>query len=190
VFLAYHPLRLRNLSSLRIGCHLIVEDDPIVLKIDSAETKTRQGIEQQLSPRLAWVMRRYIDWYRPVLLRAWGRWHAPAADELWVSRDGSPCTAETFRNIIAKHLIGANDLPLSPHLFRSMAATTVSIEAPGSVDLIPAILTHRSHRTGEQYYNLASSLGASRAFASALDELRKDLGKVCGRSTKQADRRR
>lgn len=137
VFLAYHPLRLRNLSSLLIGRHLIVEDDPIVLKIGPAETKTRQGIEQQLSPRLAWVMRRYIDRYRPVLLRARGRWHAPAVDELWVSRDGSPCTAETFRNIIAKHLIGANDLPLSPHLFRSMAATTVSIEAPGSVDLIP-----------------------------------------------------
>jgi integrase/recombinase XerD len=190
VFLAYHPLRLRNLSSLRIGRHLIVEDDPIVLKIDPAEIKTRQGIEQQLSPRLACAIRRYIDRYRRVLLQARGRWHAPAADDLWVSRDGSPCTSGTFRNIIAKHLIGPNGLPLSPHLFRSMAATTVSIEAPGSVDLIPAILTHRSHRAGEHYYNLASSLDASRAFNSALDALRKDLGKVRSRSTKQEDRRR
>jgi hypothetical protein len=58
-----------------------------------------------------------------------------------------------------------------------MAATTVSIEAPGLVDLIAAILTHRSRRTGERYYNLASSLDASRTFNAALDVIRKDLGK-------------
>ncbi len=48
VFLAYHPLRLRNLSSLRIGRHLVVQDNRIVLKIDALETKTRQRIEQEL----------------------------------------------------------------------------------------------------------------------------------------------
>ena len=102
---------------------------------------------------------------------------SPAADELWVSRDGSPCNAQTLRNIIRKHSVGPNGQPLSPHLFRSMAATTMAIEAPASVDLIPAILTHRAHRTGEQYYNLASSLDASRTFNATLDVIRKDLGK-------------
>ena len=54
VFLAYHPLRLRNLSSLRIGRHLVVQDDRIVLLIDALETKTRQRIEQELSPAVVW----------------------------------------------------------------------------------------------------------------------------------------
>jgi integrase len=176
VFLAYHPVRLRNLSSLRIEHHLFDDGDRIVLRIDAPETKARLPIEQELSSRLSCAVRRYVDRYRPVLLRARGRWHAPAGDAFWVSRDGSPCSAQTFCNIIGKYAVGADSRPLSPHLFRSMAATAVAIEAPGSVDLIPAILTHRSHQTGEQYYNLANSLDASRAFNATLDGVRQDLG--------------
>ena len=117
-------------------------------------------------------------------------WHRQAADMLWVSRDGSPCSEQTFRNIVGKHSVGPNGQPVSPHLFRSMAATSVSIEAPESVDLIPAILSHRSHRTGEQYYNLASSLDASRTFGGALDEIRKELETALQESAEQEDRRR
>ena len=190
VFLAYHPLRIRNLSSLHIGRELIIEDDRIALKIDAPETKSRQRIEHELSPRLSRAVKRYIDRYRPVLLRASGRWHAPAGGALWVSRDGSPCSAETFRNIVAKHATGPNGTPLSPHLFRSMAATSVAIEAPGSVDLIPAILTHRSYQTGEQYYNLAGSLDASRAFNGTLDAIRQDLGGAVQGSVRPKERQR
>ena len=56
-------------------------------------------------------------------------------------------------------------------------------------DLIPAILTHRSRRTGEQYYNLASSLDASHAYNNALDAIWKDLGRAPRRSVKQEDKR-
>jgi integrase/recombinase XerD len=108
---------------------------------------------------------------------------------LWVSRDGSPCSEQTFRNIVRKRLVGPNGQPISPHLFRSMAATSVSIEAPESVDLIPAILTHRSHRTGEQYNNLATSLEASRAFSSVLDATQKDLDTMPRLSAEQEDGR-
>jgi integrase len=189
VFLAYHPLRLRNLASLRIGQHLLVQEDRIILKVEASETKARKCIEQELSLRLSLAMRRYSNRYRKVLLRARGRWHAPAADMLWVSRDGSPCSEQTFRNLVGKHSVGPNGQPVSPHLLRSMAATSVSIEAPESVDLIPAILTHGSHRTGERYYNLANSLDASRAFSGALDALRKELSAALHQSAEE-DRRR
>lgn len=66
-------------------------------------------------------------------------------------------------------------LPLSPHLFRSCAATSVAIRAPGSVDIISVILTHSSPMPGERYYNLANSLEASRAHNAMLDELRGEL---------------
>jgi integrase len=191
-FLAHHPLRLRNVLSLRMGHDLIVQDDRFVVQIDAPETKTRQRIYQELSPSLSSAMKRYIDRYRPVLLHARGRCHAPAADELWISRDGSPCSAETFRNIIGKHTAGPNGCPLSPHLFRSMAATSVSIEAPDAVDLIPALLTHRSYRTSEEYYNLAGRLDASRNFSGALDDIRKDLEAAVrsqARSPKTSQRR-
>jgi len=184
VFLSYHPIRLRNLASLRIGRHLVAQDKSLVLIIDATETKGRQRIQQEFSPRLSCAVRRYIDRYRPVLLRARGRWYKPAADELWISHDGSPCSSESFKNIVKKHVVGPNGRPFSPHLFRSMAVTSISIEAPDLVDIIPVILTHRSHRTSEQYYNLAGSLDASRAFGRALDAIRKDL-----KPAKQEDKR-
>jgi integrase/recombinase XerD len=185
VFLAHHPLRLRNLASLRIGEHLLVHEDRVLLKVEASETKAQKCIEQELSPRLSLAVRRYINLHRKVLLLARGRWHAPAADMFWISRDGSPCGEQTFRNIVGKYLVGPNGQPVSPHLFRSMAATSVSIEAPESVDLIPAILSHGSHRTGEQYYNLADSLDASRDFNSELDALREELNAALHQSAEE-----
>jgi integrase/recombinase XerD len=175
LFLAHHPMRLRNLSSLRIGHHLIGQGPVFILKIDASETKARQGSQQELSERLAFAMRRYIEIYRPILLQAKGRWHTKVLDELWISRDGSPCNPQTLRNIVKKHLVGPNGQCISPHLFRTMAATSVSIEAPSEVDVIPVILGHRSYRTGERSYNLASSLDASRAFSATLDSIRTKL---------------
>jgi integrase len=185
VFLAYHPLRLSNLASLRIGRHLLVQEDQVLLKVEASETKARKFIEQELSPRLSLVVRRYINRHRKVLLRARGRWHAPGADMFWISRDGSPCGEKTFRNIVGKYLVGPNGQAVSPHLFRSMAATSVSIEAPESVDLIPAILSHSSHRTAEQYYNLADSLDASRDFNSELEAIREELNAALPQSAEE-----
>ncbi|MGB8631200.1 MAG: tyrosine-type recombinase/integrase, partial [Xanthobacteraceae bacterium] len=175
LFLAHHPMRLRNFFSLRIGHHLIRQGPVFVLNIDASETKARQGSQQELSERLSSAVRRYVETYRPVLLQAKGRWHAKVLDELWISRDGSPCNPQTLRNIVKKHLVGPNGQRISPHLFRTMAATSVSIEAPTEVDVIPVILGHRSYRTGERYYNLASSLDASRAFSATLDSIRTKL---------------
>jgi integrase/recombinase XerD len=175
LFLAHHPMRLRNLSSLRIGHQLIKQGPAFVLNIDASETKTRQSSQQELSERLTFSVRRYIETYRPVLMQAKGRWHTKVLDELWISRDGSPCNPQTLRNIVKKHLVGPNGQRISPHLFRTMAATSVSIEAPSEVDVITVILGHRSYRTGERYYNLAGNLDASRAFSATLDSIRKNL---------------
>jgi integrase len=175
VFLAYHPLRLRNLSALRLGHHLVVMGARFILTIDGSETKGRQGIEQEVAPRLAAALRRYVDHYRPILLKARGRWHARAADELWISRDGSPCSPETLQNIIAKHTSGRDGRPLSPHLFRSMAGTALAVEAPGDIDVVPAVLGHGSAKTAEKHYNVAGSLEASRDHGRLIDDLREQL---------------
>jgi len=86
LFLAHHPMRLRNLSSLRIGHQLIKQGPAFVLNIDASETKTRQSSQQELSERLTFSVRRYIETYRPVLMQAKGRWHTKVLDELWARR--------------------------------------------------------------------------------------------------------
>jgi integrase len=170
-FLGLHPLRLRNLASLRVGCHLIEQGDAFVLKLAAAETKGRQMYEAVVIPRLSLALKRYLGVHRLVLLNARGRWHGAAGDALWISRDGSTCSEQTFTNIILKRT-GADGRPrLSPHLFRSCAATTIAIDRPGSIDIVPAILGHASPTTAERYYNLAGSIEASRAQAAILEGL-------------------
>jgi integrase len=176
-FLGSHPLRLRNFASLRLGQHVISEGEQFLLKLVAAETKGRRPYEAEIAPPLAKAIGRYLNCYRPVLLQAKGRWHSAASNALWISRDGSPCREQTFANIIRKHTVGSDGRPLSPRLFRSCAATTVAITAPGSIDIIPAILGHASPVIGERYYNLATSLEASRAHNATLEQLLKDLAR-------------
>src|SRR6185437_904361 len=170
-FLGSHPLRLRNLTSLQVGHHLLEHGEAFVLKLAAAETKGRQVYEAVVAPRLSLALKRYLAVHRPVLLEARGRWHDLAGDALWISRDGSACSEQTFTNIIRKRT-GADGRPrLSPHLFRSCAATTIAIEGRGSIDIVPAILGHASPTTAERYYNMAGSIEASRAQAAMLEGL-------------------
>jgi integrase len=171
-FLSFHPLRLRDLASLRLGDHLVEQGRQFILKI--ATNKSGRLYEAVLTSTLGQPLRRYLRRHRPVLLRARGRWHAPAGGALWISKDGSPCSEITLRNIFRKATGGADRPPLSPHLFRHCAATSIAVEAPGSIDVVPAVLAHASHKTGERYYNLAGSIEASRAQGTVLAEIQRD----------------
>jgi integrase len=175
VFLGLHPMRLRNLAELELGCHLLQADDQFILRL--LRTKGGQSYEGPVDPTLKVPLRRYLDQHRPILLQQRGRWYAAPGKALWISKHGSRCSEDTFENVVRKRTGDGERPPLSPHLFRTCAATSVAINAPESIYIIPAILTHGSHRTGEHFYNLAGSLEASRAHNAVLDELRRDLSK-------------
>ena len=95
-----------------------------------------------------------------------------AGDALWISRDDSPCTQQTFANIIRKRTREAGRADLSPHLFRSGAASSIAVDAPGDVDIIPTVLGHGSPKAAERHYNLAGSREASRDHGRLIDDLR------------------
>lgn len=181
-FLAFHPLRLRNLAELEVGRHIVDVGEQFTLRL--AETKSGQSHEVPVHPTIAAPLRRYLRHHRGVLLGRRGRWYAPPGEALWISKHGSRCSEDTFENVARKRTGAGGRPPLSPHLFRSCGATSVAINAPGSVDIIPAVLTHSSHRAGERYYNLASSLEASRAHSALLDELRRELARAGRRAHK------
>ena len=59
------------------------------------------------------------------------------------------------------------------------AATSVAIEDPGHVGIVAAILGHSTARTGETYYNQASSLEATRRHQAVVKHLRtQSIGKA------------
>ena len=51
-----------------------------------------------------------------------------AGDALWIARDDSPCTEQTFANLIRKRTREAGRPALSPPLCRSRAARWFSVE--------------------------------------------------------------
>ena len=62
-------------------------------------------------------------------------------------------------------------------LYRSCAASSIAVDAPGDVDSIPAGLGHGSPKTAERHYNLAGSLEASRDHRRLIDDLRQRLSR-------------
>ena len=95
-----------------------------------------------------------------------------AGEALWIARDGSPCTEQTFANIIRKRTREADRADLAPPLVRSGAARSIAVDAPGDGDIIPAVLGHGSPKTAERQYNLAGSREASRDHGRLIDDLR------------------
>jgi integrase len=168
-FLGFHTVRLRNLVELELGLSIVELDDQFLIQISS--TKTKNEYKGMLAASLTERLRRYLDCYRPVLLAVRGR-HADPGNALWISRRGAACGEDALAGIVRKHTGGDGKLPLSPHLFRTCDATSIAVRAPQSVDIIPAVLGQRSPQTYERYYNLATSLEASRAHGAAIEELR------------------
>jgi hypothetical protein len=65
--------------------------------------------------------------------------------------------------------------PMGLHDFRRAAATFIATEAPSKTGLIPGVLDHTSFDVGDQYYNLARSVEASRRFGAHLAATRAKL---------------
>jgi integrase len=57
---------------------------------------------------------------------------------------------------------------VSPHLFRSCAATAIYTHAGDNPNLASAVLQHIDRRVTEEHYNRASSIQAARQYAEIL----------------------
>jgi integrase len=66
-------------------------------------------------------------------------------------------------------------IALSPHKFRTCAASSVAELAPELVRIIQSLLAHSGPRTAEIYYNKVQMTGASRRHGGVIEKLRSDL---------------
>jgi integrase len=65
--------------------------------------------------------------------------------------------------------------PISPHLFRDCAATSIAVDNPKHVGDASLVLGHADHKVTEKHYNHARSLEASQRHAATLARLRETL---------------
>ena len=180
--LTYRPVRRRNLAMMRLGRHLMKVGNRWRIVFAAGETKTHVPYEAVLPAALGPRLERYLDAYRPVLLRGWQAHGNPDAppihpelDAVWVSEVGTQLSYQTLGLQIFFRTRREFGRGLSPHLFRDSVATAVAIDNPKHIGDASLILGHAEHRTTEKHYNHARSLGASRRHAAMLASLRESL---------------
>ena len=87
-------------------------------------------------------------------------------DALWVGRMGDPLAYRAIAGqipIVTERLLG---VPISPHLFRDAAATTLARRSPKDARLIRPLLAHSSYGIAEKHYIHATAIEAGRDYAA------------------------
>ena len=85
--------------------------------------------------------------------------------------DGQPMTYHTIAAVVERTTRTPIGVGISPHMFRTAAASSAAIHADQHPNLASALLHHRDKRVTEEHYNRASSLSAAKAFGQLIKEL-------------------
>ena len=163
-FLSLYPIRLKNYTALKIGASFKKIHNSWWIALSAADTKEKRPDERRIEVILAPAIERYLDIYRPVLMRG-----SSSHASLWVSSNtGAPMTddgVEQAIKAITKSTIGVD---VCPHLFRTSGASTAATHGGTNPHLGSALLNHSDTRVTEKHYNFATALSAGQAYTEVL----------------------
>jgi len=167
--LAARPVRLKNLTMIISGQHLVRTDRLYWLIFPSEEVKNRRHLEVPVPEVLAAYIDEYLAEHRPRLLQG------HASDRLWVSRFGTDLGCGSIHRQIKLHTEAAFGKAINPHLFRDCAATSIAIHDPEHVWITANILGHNTLATSQKYYDQSRMLEAGRHYQQSIMALRDNL---------------
>ena len=165
-FLATRPVRLENLAAIEIGRHLDKPDDIYRCRFAAPETKEHLELDFPMPEILTLWLDRYLNVYRPMLLRG------AKTSRLWISIRSTPMVDNSIYyrvTHLTDRLIGR---PINPHLFRDCVATFVAEQAPKDAAIISRILGHADLSTAEDHYNQAGMVSAQLRYLEAVQQIR------------------
>jgi integrase len=186
--LALCPVRLKNFAALEIGQSFVMLETAWWMVL--SKTKGGRPDNRPVPTFLTPFINRYLEVYRPILLRASSSLEVPRGIEeisfhesshvsldrsrsaLWISRLGDPLSYDSVAQAITKTTQMTVGVPVSPHLFRSCCATSAALHAPQSPHLASALLQHADPRVKEEHYVRASSLSVARDFSAIVRRMR------------------
>lgn len=174
-FLTLIPIRRRALTSLRIDESVVFDGDDILIVTTPEMNKTKTYWETLVAPSITPVLRRYIHETRPRLMAGRGIDHT----FLWVTKDGDPISGTAMGTLIRNQTRELFGVPISAHLFRDIAATTLARTSPEAVGHIRAPLSLRGHETAEKYYNHATAVEVGRNHARPSTASGKETDYAC-----------
>ena len=167
--LALCPIRRKNFAALEIGRSFVNIHGAWWIVLSALETKEKRADERPIDELLTPLIDRYLGQYRPVLARSG---NPPPA--LWLSaNDGVPITAKQVADVIRATTLATVGVAVSPHLFRTAAASSAAIHAGANPYLGSAILHHTDPSVTNDHYNRATSLRAAESFRQIVRQYEK-----------------
>jgi integrase len=164
--LAVCPIRIKNFAALEIGTTFKAIDGRWWITLPSTTTKNRRLDERRVPEFLNRYIEIYLTHSRPVLLRS-----GSSTNALWISsRTGGRVPRVPLGNLITKITVETIGVPVSPHLFRTAAASTAGTYGGSTPHLASALLNHTDPRVTEEHYNRASSIRAGKIYAEITAE--------------------
>ena len=137
--------------------------------LSASETKEKRADERPINELLTPVIDRYVGQHRPVLARS-----DTAASALWLSaNDGAPLTDKQVGRVIRRTTLSSVGVPVSPHLFRTSAASSVAAHAGENPYLASAVLHHTHPSLTNQHYNRATCMSAAEHFRQIVRQYEK-----------------
>jgi integrase len=156
------PMRLRNLTNLVIGQHLLFDGAGYLLKLAAAETKSRRPYLAVVPAELTPAVDLWLEVHRPGLqltARDAGQ-IGRTLGNLWLNRYGRPMGSGAIRTQIELRTRQAFGQAVWPHLFRDIAVTELVDCAPQEIGIAPDLLGHADLQTTKKHYIQARGMTA------------------------------
>jgi integrase len=168
--LALCPIRLKNFAALEIGQTFKEVHGKWWIALPGNLTKSCRPDERRVPARLNRCIKLYLDRSRPLLLGS-----SPPTNALWISSTtGRPMTTKNIGALISKITLETIGVDVSPHLFRTAAASTAAAYGSNTPHLASAVLNHTDPRVTEKHYNRATSIAASRIYGEITKSFLRD----------------
>ncbi|WP_347546880.1 hypothetical protein [Roseomonas sp. CAU 1739] len=166
-------LRPRNLLGLEEGATLRRHDagggSPVDWQIAFPGKQMKAGrghalpISAELAPHIEW----HLVVHRPRLIAA-GKADLAIPTTLFITDRGLPLGPAPAWAAVTGRVKAAFGVSVSIHEFRHVMASTVAIDAPGMMGVLPAALGHADERPVLDHYDLGTGLKAARRWQDAL----------------------
>ncbi len=166
VILALTQIRLKNFVELEIGSTFKLVNGSWWITVRSGSTKNKRWIEKRLPETLNRAVDLYLNQARPILMKL-----RSLDNSLWISsRTGRRFTYKNLGTLISKITLRMLGVDVSPHLFRTAAASTAAAKLPGYPHLASALLAHADPRIADEHYKRTTSLNASNVYGNLIQE--------------------
>ena len=167
------PLRIDNLTAIRLGQNLSKPDGPnsnYWLHFPEHDVKNRMRLMYPLEPFVTRIVEEYVHEFRPTLLR--GR----DADWLFPGLSEGPKGKVAFSGQITERIWKHTGVRMTTHQFRHAAGALILKRRPGEYELVRQLLGHRSVETTINCYIGLDMIQASEIYTDiVMEHLDRDL---------------